>query len=556
MFSLICLIAFSGIFTNNSEIQVQAIHYNNNIESSHLVSESIWALSHLYYSAPNSDRTQILEYISDENINNALLENKNTVTFINEINQYYSSETLLLYQLLRETNQAQKELLFEDFYQENSFDQLYDLNYLIVTNSEVDSESLNPSEIRFEHYLITQFRYVNSYYTDEWLSKLNKIWVNKYPAELLSLNDEIKLLTIFNSLYLIRDFNSIPELYNSIREIKFHPKSAVKRDVLWDLDFALYRAGQIDKSLQIQREFTIPLSQYLNDIIDLNTIYTSQGGYLYILGRFQEAREIFNRSLEYEDQLSDLNLSRLYNNLSLIYFKTGEANLYISTQLKALEHAESIKNYDHQLNIYRNLHIFYVKNRNWEQADNYINLAINLAEEQNNVDDLISLYSFKASFVEQAYRDYERAYDLLGKAELLFSDESDVRTMTRALYEKSRILRLNSRYEESKSALNQILDNFSSELNQPSFLELLLQLARLELIQNNSPEAKALLSEFRAHDISVVDFPVFVLYQTLRGEILQSESQFSEVQKIYNQTASMIFERTRNSADFESVIGL
>ena len=82
------------------------------------------------------------------------------------------------------------------------------------------------------------------------------------------------------------------------------------------------------------------------------------------LGKYQEARKVFQQALQRSNNLSDQNLTRLYNNLSLVYFKTGESGKYIETQLRALEHSKTYDNYEHQIRIYRNLHVFYRMNQN------------------------------------------------------------------------------------------------------------------------------------------------------------------------------------------------
>lgn len=552
---MVCLLYFLTAFaihTENVTVHTQAEYYINNIESQHQTSESLWALSYLYFSAPKEKRQDILQAINDPSIKSALDNTSSTSAFLYDVNKIYRSESILLYQLLTEANQERRKQLYDEFY-ENHPDTLNSIwNSAALSGEVIEYENIEYDEYLFELYLVTQFSSVSTLYSDELLNDIHNKWLTIIHEESNSLKDDIKTLTVFNSLYLKRDFNALLKLYESLKNLEKFPTSVIKRDIMWDLEFAAYRVGKIDRSLQIQRDYTIPLSKYLEDTNGLNAIYSSHGGYLYILGRYQEAREVFNKSLEYESELSDVNLTRLFNNLSLIYFKTGESNQYVSTQLRALEHAERINNYDHQLSIFRNLHLFYVKNRNWDLAYDYINQAIELALHESKIDDLISLYSFKADFVFEAYRDFERAYSLIEKAESFFSEESEVRIVIRALYEKASLLRVSGQNHKSLQVYRSILDKHSSDLNLPSFLELTLQIANMEFKTGNTSEAKELLAEFRAHDISVIDFPVFVLYQTLRGKILQSENQYTEVRNIYDQTASMIFERTRNSADFES----
>jgi tetratricopeptide (TPR) repeat protein len=250
------------------------------------------------------------------------------------------------------------------------------------------------------------------------------------------------------SAYQLRNYGDLVKLYDKIRSNVFIPPSSLKRSIYWAIDFAFYRYGEIDKSLEIQRQFTIPISQYIGDHYGLNSIYASHGGYLYILGLYSQARDIFLTALD-QGSHSNQVLTRLYNNLSLVYFKTGESSKYVDTQFLALEIAREENNYDHQIKIYRNLHVFYRKNRNWDLASQYIDLAAELAIETENISDLITIYISKAVFEDQYLKNRENAFLNLDLAESIINENTEPRFIARVFAERAMLLRKNQNLNQS-----------------------------------------------------------------------------------------------------------
>ena len=547
---LLVLLQFS---IEPDQITEQAEAYNSNIESGHEFAASSWALARLYHAADSVNKQKILGKLDNEFIRHELRDNSDEVSSISRLNEEFQNEKLLLYLLLQSQDQKEREELYQRFYEANQYvSQLKELNQHVVDNRTIDFRLLPHDQFSFSHFLVIYYNHNVDLLDPELSDRFTKYWIeNTDRISTNGLKNDLHFFTIFYTIYEDREFGKLPPLYENLISINYLPYSVILRNYYWHLEFAMYQIGRVDKSLHIQRNHLIPLAQYLGDQQFTNRIYSSHGGYLYLIGNYQEARKIFLKALE-EDDISDSDLTRIYNNLSLVYHETGENRKYIETQLQALEHARNVENKAAILTIYRNLQIFYAKNKNWDLATRYIDLAEELAIDVENYQELISIYVSKAEMEFQHLNNIENAFNYLEKAQSHFNSETEVRTRVRVLYEKAKLLNKNQEYTDSRELLTGIISDWSSELNTPAYLDILLQIANVEYLLGNRGEAQRLLQEFLAHDISVVEFPKLVQSNRLQATLLAEDGDFRGAEELYSRTAGLVLERARNSADFES----
>ncbi|MEX1261624.1 MAG: CHAT domain-containing protein [Balneolaceae bacterium] len=532
---------------------VQAETYYANIDNEIQVAESIWALNRLYHAADSANQNLILDVIDDQNLKDGLKGYNSEFRSISFIINHYTEEELLLYLLLQIEEFEEREVLFNEFYSSKNDVQLKEVNQHALKGEMLTDELLRESKFTFSHFLTEYYDNVNNIRNDVFFSEVNEYWSkDKIQSSVPDLLEELQIFTLFNSLYKNNEFEEINDLYDYLISLQLLPYSVLTRNMYWDLEFSLYQIGFINKSLEVQRQHLIPIAKFLGNQDFLNRIYASHGGYLYLIGSYLEARDVFNQTLNNEETITDSDLTLLYNNLSLVYFMTGESSKYISIQLQALKHAQSLNNQSRILTIYRNLHLFYRKSKNWSLATQYIDLAEELSLETENPDDIIAVYISKAVYENEYLNNHDSAIEYLAKAESYFNSDIEIRTQVRVLYEKAKLFTQNEQFAESKNILSGIISDWSSELNTPTYLDIILQLAEMEYRTGNHREAKRQLQEFRAHDISVVVFPKLVQSKTLQAKLSSDDGNYMESEELYSQTAELVLERARNSADFES----
>lgn len=374
--TLILILLFSTV-NPSSEVTTQIEEYAKVVNSDNAQPEYLWVTAVLYHSLNNSLKKSLLSQLNDPKLHNIFKSNGLRSSAL-ELGFELNNEYLLLSYLLNQPDRSLRQAAFEKFYQNSApNNSLKNLNGVVVQEEIVNFEEHNLVEFPFAAFLLTHYQYTIRVVNEEFYENF-LLAIDQFDVRNVLMRDLISSAK-FNSYYNLDKFSDIVDSYDEYMNLSIFPISSDLRDLYWSLDFVMYRTGYIDKSLEVQRNFTIPLSEYLDDLSSLNAIYSSHGGYLYMIGKYQEARDVFQTALQWSDQLSDQNLTQLYNNMSLVYFKTGESGKYVETQLKALEHAQSYDDYDHQVSIYRNLHIFYRKNQNVDLAHQYINEAAELA---------------------------------------------------------------------------------------------------------------------------------------------------------------------------------
>ena len=538
-------------FSNPIDLEREQIkEYTRMLNQESIKTEYVWASSVLYYNLDKEKKERFLDEIDDIAIRE-IFKSFGPRSSLLEFSLFLDSETLLLAYLLNQPNDESRQLAFSKFYEDNLRENsLIDLNRSVVSESRILFEDYSFSDEAFAAFLLNHYynavRVVGRSYFESLLQSIDSL---QSDSKLL---DELLIATRLNSSYLLDDFKVVSSVYDSFINIRYFPLSYDLRDLFWGLDYVMYQTGYIDKSLEIQRTFTIPISEYLDDKTTLNELYSIHGGYLSLLGKYSEALAVFKEALKSSEGLSDQNLAKLYNNLSLVYFKTGESGKYVETQLKALEHAETNNNLDYQIQIYRNLHVFYRKNQNPALALSYFDQAADLAESTSNTEELIDLYISKAVFERDNNNNNGESLALLNKAESLIVDDSFKRASIRILSEKADILYSQGDYEQSMALQNEIVDIGRAQSDPSIFLEALIEVAELEIKKSNYGNANRLLTQFKNHDVSIVDFSVLTQAQIIEAKIAHENGDFASAEKRFKETTDLVLERARYSADYET----
>jgi CHAT domain-containing protein len=547
MFTLSILIA---LFLNFG------LQWNDYVEKYNQIGETpetVWASLVLYHSSPDSVKPYIHNSLESELIKSSLHQDLSFRESLVSVNTSFNDETILLLSLILEPDKAEREKLYEDFYSRNGPGPLDEINQFAVLGKVLNSTHYDVSEFKFKHFLLSFYLVNNKIVDNNFFKSFVEYWENRIPQ--YEIQDHIKELlvsTAIKSAYEIQDDLRVHRLYNSSQQLDFIPPSNLKRNFYWGIDYVHSYLGRIDESLKIQREYLIPLSNYLNDINSLNRIYIDKGIHLYELGNYQSAKNILVELYERSNELPTLLQVRLFNNLSLVYFMTGESSKYIATQLKALQLAKDLNNFDQQNQIYRNLHVFYRKYQNYDLAEQYINLATELALETGNTRDLISIYVSQAVFENQYLNNRTGAYNILDTAKSYFDEQTEPRLRIRVLNERSKLLNQDKRWEESKELQREIIQIAAGQNDTSTYLEALTDLAFIHFQLEQYRDSEQLLRELRAHDITILDFSPLVLAQSLRAQLSVVTGDFSDARRQFSNVTELVLERARNTSEHES----
>ncbi|MEX1011958.1 MAG: CHAT domain-containing protein [Balneolaceae bacterium] len=465
-------------------------------------------------------------------------------------------ESLQLYlQLILPGPEFRQPYLDEFYSQFESNETMRPLLEQIAAGKAVSAELIPRESWSIVHFLLLRYTH---YIQFEDVGEANSMMKNMALQELQTnppasaTRRSLLHATLIHLLYTLQEHRVLDELYETVVAMESFPNILMKRNIYWMLDYSTYQTGRIDRSLAIQRNYTIPLSELLGDQQSLHLLLANHGGYLYRLGNYAEAKRVLNATLnEAEGNLDSDTRSNLLNNLSLIYYKTGDNQNYILTQLEALELAKARQDIRVQLNIYRNLHVFYRKNNNRERAREYIEESERLARQADASNELSAIYISRAVFSYSSLNDLEEADHWLDLAGEMLGELDDHRLSVRLLQERANIRWQQNRIEESRNLFQQIREIGLNNQNMFDYLHALANLAMLELQDGRYQSARQHILEFNAHDVSVVDFPMLVRARTAEASLALHNGETGRGLSTLDLVTDLILERASGTADLE-----
>jgi CHAT domain-containing protein len=186
-------------------------------------------------------------------------------------------------------------------------------------------------------------------------------------------------------------------------------------------------------------------------------------------------------------------------------------------------------------------------------ANRYINEAAQLSSDNNNFEELASIYSAKSTFELHSLNNIQGAYENLKNATLLFDQFDNPRLKNRIEFELAELNLITRHLDLSKNLFQGIKSRSVGDSDVSTFLEVNIKLAQISIIENDFIEARSLLMrEVRAHDMSDLDFSVLILAQTVQAQIAQHFGDPLEADRLYSEAADLVFERSRNTSEAES----
>ncbi|SHF51296.1 CHAT domain-containing protein [Fodinibius roseus] len=557
---LVLLLFFQADRLPSGEPERQIYTYVQQVQNGKSVSESLWSLSQIYLE--NSEyrqkfyeigRSQDAEWMEMFDLHPSDPFRFNPPA-LHKLALHFGDEYLLLYLLLQTESGTDRRTYFEEFYSAVPNGHLKDLNQKIAVNPVINAGDLLQDRWDFSTFLILFYPNNLAIEGGQFYEKVAQVLQEmiRRNAAPNPLQRDFLYASLLEALDRAGKNRSILPYYRQMIDLNSLPDVYLKRNLYWNLDVALYRAGYIDRSLEVQRRKTIPLSRMTGDKSSLNTILTNHGGYLYTIGRFGEAKEVFTSLLADTTDLSPTIHSRILNNLSLAHYKLGETDRYLETQIKALNLAIESGDHSDQLKIYRNLHIYHRNNRNQDLAETYIEKALNIAETIQNRNEWASVLISKADYYDRFLNDTDGAFSLLSDAQLLLEDSGSERLRARIISEKANLHKKRGEYIQSRDLYSEVISISSKNDNNRGFLQALVHLAEVELMMGDPGDAQKTIDEFNRYDLSVVDFDVLVNARRIEAEVAWTEGRVRDAEALIADIYQQVVERARNSANREA----
>lgn len=540
----------------------QALFYINEISEERNLSENYWALNELYQSTCSVNNSVIRIIINSDNnkaknyfarvtcgkTESEQIKNKNERLRIISLEEKLVG--LGVYYLLNENSLDKKKAFLNSL--ENELDlspSQLTLFSSILNKNPLSISSIPTEETDFIFYSLIFSRQVQTFFDQESLGTLVDKWLKDYQLTEDKLISSIKKANLVYLTFELSRYNSIRVILQSVLEDEYFPNSSIKTRFLNAISYSLFIIGRYDESLIVLRNHLIPLSTFLELKNLQDESILTKGVNLYSLGKFAEARDVFESI--YNDSSSTIDKAQLFNNLSICYLKLGEKNKYLSYQLNALSEAESAS-YKNQLIILRNLFVYYTSIKDSETALSYLNRAEKIAKENNDSYELAAIHSFSGTFFWNIYKDAEKALSELSMAQKELNPSTDFFDFVNALKEEAKILVSINRLDEATNKFEELRQLSIQSSNTPNYLESLIGLMEIALIENNLAEALSILEEIKIYPQDDLEFELSVKYHTVSALLVHKQGNSRKAYDQFIPVIEQITDRARTSINSQT----
>ncbi|SMO73843.1 CHAT domain-containing protein [Gracilimonas mengyeensis] len=424
-----------------------------------------------------------------------------------------------------------------------SHQQLY---YDIIDNkTDITERELGFLEAPYLHLKLLMNRNHSNYYTEEYLLKALETWDNYIENNKTKKDLEYYLIVSEATwvAFMLDEYNLVNKYSQDIINSDILPISNFLYRVYSAIDYSYFFLDRYDKSLDIQRNYSLPLAEYIGDKDEIKQIKKRQGVYLYSLGKYEESKNI------YEDIYRNNGQSDFYifTNLGINYYRLGYSNKYISFQLKALEHDAA--NYKNLLNVYRNLFLYYTNAKDIASALTYIEKAKNLALENADTTELALIDSYLGTFYWSTYKDQEKAIQHLESAEEILNVDNNYSKYIQLLVQKGLIYIKTDSLEKAELVFDKVVKLSLSKSDTQKYLQGIINKALINLQQNEIEQASEKLNEIELYSLDILDFPTLTTYFRIKSEYLLKENNYRGAISTLAPVIQQIISLSKNNTD-------
>ena len=430
----------------------------------------------------------------------------------------------------------------------------YSILQALITHSLMDENLEYFTQNSFESFII----FSNEDYLPFNARSLNQILNSQLEERRNTTNKLLQAIldyVVIKSSYYLDRYSTVKTAFELGTTFEFFPTSITKVRILNATEYSLSQVGDFDKSLAIQRNSSIPLARYLQDKTQEDNIRNRQGSYLFLLGKYDEARIIFEEL--YNDPSSEIPKTQIFNNLAICYQKLGQKNRYVSLLLRALEQSQTNMDldplaYKDELSIYRNLFLYYNSIGDSTNALPYIRKAESLATDKNDTTELAFIHTYLGQYYWQNFQDHRRAIFEFEKAESIFKSIDNYTREIDLLLNRSFVYLEIDSLTAAKNSLNETLDLALSRSDTPNYIEALIYSTELALKKNDVTQAKNILDEIALYPLDNLDFETLVSYHTVLTKYTATSGDYRSAIEDFLPIVDQVIERAKGTVDSES----
>lgn len=543
--------------------QQQVRHYLDAVHSNKDLSINLWALAQVSLDRPEI-RSYITAYAASEDINHPTLQilRDTTLTYAERLYRLSlaaQSAELLVAALLEEPDKNMQRQKAQQFETRIGYPKTGRVDYPRLVAAIIQQQAITEQMLPAEYFhQLHFFLFFNNdlirsqIITADYLSTAADAWGKRGISRSHELRKTLHQMSFFRAHYILDRYNDIDSLYNPIINNPILPVSTFKLNILRMLDYSMYRLGYYNRSINITRNYSLPLVDYLDQQVLALKLQIDLGASLFGIGQIEEAQKVLKDvRLKSEENSYSVSSSRILNNLASTYWISGEFDQFLKLQFKALEAAKTEDSYDLRFDILQNFFTHYRISKDFTSAKQYLVRAQELAQKEQRNEDLAQLAYFQGQLYRDAESDLEQALASFDEALSLISFNANYESYQNILTEKSRLLEKQGKTGQAQEIYH-LMQQKAQEREDPRnsiFAAFSKANTHLTLGQMNS--AQIMLDTLSTKSLDALDFYQLVKAKTVQARYRKATGRPGEAVTLLQPVIDQIVQRSRSSGTLE-----
>lgn len=351
----------------------------------------------------------------------------------------------------------------------------------------------------------------------------------------------------------LRDFQKVHQVSTPLISSNPLPNSTFTFYLYNRIAFAASVSGYYSDALTIYEKVLLPLAYTLGSHDRLLTVKLNYALTLFRIGNVRQALNEFENIYEQDvENLTPRSRSVLFNNLAISYLNSGQFDQYVQFQLEAFQISEKEDNYDQQLNILRNLSLFYWKRSETGMALNYLNQALEISKRHNLPGEraavLLSLGVYKRETENLSTEALEHFYDAL---DLSIQTENYQRHYN-SYIELGETYHALNQSSEAENYFKLAIDLSSSREDPINRTKGLVRFSNMLIDNNRFSEADSLIHLISNNELEQIPFNLEVLGKNVKIKLLENRGSVNDALAISSTAVDEIFSWLQDSADMQT----
>lgn len=385
--------------------------------------------------------------------------------------------------------------------------------------------------------------------------KLLDYWLSTLPQdyEENTLQASLKAQTLVLGYNKLDDFDKVFEVGRYLTRSHPFPNSSFTYYLFNIITYASRVQGYYSEALNIYTDILFPMAEALgfsDRYLILNMDYALT---LFRIGdvnaSLQEFEEIYSQGIQ---NLDPRYRPALLNNLAISYLNAGQFDQYVQFQLEAFEIAREEENYDQQLEILRNLFIFYRRQDETELAINYLNQALDLAQENNLLSETSSILLSLGWYKRETENAPEEALEHFQESLKLSQESDDYQQIINSHIDLAETYLILNNFDVAEKHIRDAIQLSRSRSDQRNYIQASVRYGNILIEQNKFDEANDVIQEFSAEDLQQIPFYVEVLGYNVKSKVFTHFGEINQAKKISSSIIEEIIIWLQESTDLQT----